>query len=688
MGEVGQGGGIKKAGEGKLNSMNNTQEARRFFNIFWVNICISFGIAFSTYLLIKSKTNIVEGALKVANSFPLPLSVTVQPEPWEMNGYIVFWTVFFCFSIAFISCKNFIKKIDLDISPYMYLLCTLGGVFSLFFAEPDKFYIVNSWFMEYKIVLPLVFCSFLLYYFVNSKMKYKTSSRIFDILSILLLLYTAKVCYVPNPFFGTNLFHSSCFFTTIYNVYHGATLGVESQPIYGTYAYVFSPIFHFIGFSLEHYAFIIMLMCVCIMFCWLYIIRHMISNAFLRFSCLSVCLYFDVYFAIVSHHEQFITQHFPYRLFFPSVMLAYIAYGMPEKRNNLYKTLGYFLCFLAFVFNLESAIGVLFSWLSVNIIIALKNNIFEKNKVEICLQKLVKELIFAVIAFCGWPLLYIVVGYLKSGTWVSVKDLYFTQILFSQIGYGMLPLPSYLHCFHFVCLVYAVYLFISIKSFFSNELFTKKKILEFALSILGVLLLIYYMGRTHNRSLFQWLFPFIILSCVMLEYFLKNILKEKLRVRLIPLYCINALIFLALTVYSFSFVYIIKNSDIYNDFIDRQNTMRMDTRIANEITAIKKYSSEGNVNYFGDYIAPMLVYTGYKNTYLGEIPTNLYRWKDYDYILKWLNKLNKKGEVVFLDYRAFKALNTYKKKEFNEILRKRHGKIFEKTSLSHVYLFQ
>lgn len=689
-----------------MNEKNAYQET--ILKLF-ITILFSFCIAIAgTVLLgvcIKNRTDVNALIQEAVAVLPLEAS-DLQPEPWEMTGYVFLWLLFFfAFAITyFITEKKKLANKWLELLTVVSCVLLLAGfVYAFFFAEEDEFYINMSYYMS-PIIAILITALMLLAIVLLQRMNICRNKIIMigcDSISLIMILFAARVCYVPVPVYGTNMFHANGFFTAIYNVYYGATLGVDFIPEYGTYAYLFVPIFKIIGFTMRKYAFIIMLMCLVIMLCWFYVIRSLIRNPILKVLSLASAIYLDVYFAINAHGEQFIAQHFPFRIFFPTIMVAYVAFGMNKKifARKAFQFVGFTITVCSLIMNLESGITTTSTWAAVCFAVGFSSlkekhihdnndNIIgvvrcEKNKLFRLLAAVVVRFLSAIILWIGT---IVIVGYIRTGSIVNISDLFYTSRVFAQIGYGMLPLPNYLHVYIFVFLLLAISLGFSLCPLFSSKkVYVKDTITTLALSVTGILMLIYYMGRTHNRSLFQWLFPCVILISFFADRFIDDVKGyRRFRGGIRLMACgITTLLISILSVYSFSILYVLHNSELYNDFRYRQNTGYLDDSVKKEIEILMKYENEdGTINYFGDYAAILSLYVGLENTYLGKMPTDLYAWEEYESLMDWIK--NTEGAII-LDSRAMSQIELFEEENFDAIIKEKNYGVIDESGMSKVY---
>lgn len=206
----------------------------------------------------------------------------------------------------------------------------------------------------------------------------------------------------------------------------------------------------------------------------------------------------------------------------------------------------------------------------------------------------------------------------------------------------------------------------------------------FGLSVAGIIMLIYYMGRTHNRSLFTWLCPCFILLVFILENVFRIIKREGVKKgEMLCAFIIIGLLFTGISVYGTSEIYVLKNSERYRDFINRQLENNYDDFINIEIALLHKYEdNHGTVNYLGDYAAVISMAADVKNNFLGEMAVDWFTWDDYGYIESFLESCD--GYII-IDSTASAKINEFIPEEFSNIISAKGYSIVDESERSVVY---
>ncbi len=207
-------------------------------------------------------------------------------------------------------------------------------------------------------------------------------------------------------------------------------------------------------------------------------------------------------------------QYFPIRFIFPA--LASTVYFFTSKKMNLtYGMLLGFIAGIAVFFNLDSGVPV-FGSLAISLFATV---IFTKDKYR---RSAINNIGLFFASFLFTSLIIILYMKIKIGSTVHWDYLIKYQLYFFIDGAYMLPLPktSYLWI-----LVVTTYIF-----GISNYIFYKKNNKNFKdadfilfLSVLGLGLLSYYMGRSHIITLLLCMWPSILIALIMSDRTLRAV---------------------------------------------------------------------------------------------------------------------------------------------------------------------
>ncbi len=292
-----------------------------------------------------------------------------------------------------------------------------------------------------------------------------------------------------------------------------------------------------------------------------YFIFNVIENKLLAFAGFLALIYMQN-FAIDGRfvRDGIAFQYEAIRLFFPSLLLSflYFFYQKPSEKKYYF---GLIFFSIATIWNLDSGIPTFLTLVIAGIYEKLK----DKFDWKILLANLAKSL--AILSAVWLALIFyikIMYGEFPHLSWIS-----YGQSAALDFGYAMLPIFSK-GAWRAVVLIYVIGLVFSIHNFL-----TKKHSLQnsamLTLTILGIGLFTYFLGRSHVSNIAHCGYPALILLIIFADKFCKNLVAKKF-VFPIQLSRINIVLYsLPLLIISYLcavlFFELAHNKALKNDFI-------------------------------------------------------------------------------------------------------------------------
>ena len=169
--------------------------------------------------------------------------------------------------------------------------------------------------------------------------------------------------YAPNFFQSEfTLYHFSIYFNAVARVMEGETINRDFLSQYGFYPYLLFPIFKIISFSVKNFSFLMAIIYAAVLACIIFSIFCLIKRNILRImAILSMVLLLGIL------QTNLYLQYSPHRMIFPALLIALISlYSRFHISIRIFKwkVVGFFLCSLSLIWNLETGIGVLITWLT------------------------------------------------------------------------------------------------------------------------------------------------------------------------------------------------------------------------------------------------------------------------------------------------------------------------------------
>ncbi|MCJ7773294.1 MAG: hypothetical protein MUP22_09205 [Desulfobacterales bacterium] len=507
---------------------------RTIASILTIAACILFiGLII---LLLSTRENPPLDVISITNIFALSVD-DFNPEPNEHLIYVISTLTlpFLCagfyllFTRLLARFKGEIKIIHLLLSvnaTVCVIALTVAGLLNV------KFYMAASSLVQ-KPYLAVAFCAGILSALVfSAKLKHKQPSvnHLFNFayffagIALIILLAMETTFNEMEPF--ASLGHFLAYFDSVVQVYLGKTLLVNDNAQYGLYALLLKPIFQLVGLSVFKFTLVMGILKSLAYMSLLIVLRFATKNRWIAFAGFATIAFYTRFRVPLDITMDPYFQYSPHRFFFPAVFVLLVWVYLCEKKKNRKKILYFFIslfCALSVLWNLDSGLVVLATWLICLVyteMLMLKEHKFLGvfiNSVKHCLV-VSAMLIFTFIGFYLYT-------YFFSGAWPDVSGFLAYTKLFSENGFYMLPILQIIHPWNMFVIIYILGVFIGVRNFLEytqiiappNMRGKREKeanTLILVISVLGIGLFFYYVGRSHNATLTGPSWPVFLLLTI------------------------------------------------------------------------------------------------------------------------------------------------------------------------------
>ncbi len=671
-----------------MRAFNIKIEYLRYSIMIWFGILIAL---ISTKIISSVYAPNIEEANKIAQNILINPAMA-QPEPKEkavfFGGIII--TVSSLFLFYFIldrffkkndkevkdSLFNIITSVNVIISCYFLYNCFITA--NPYFTAPQNshdalaktnfdFYFYQTFLHKRLIVYTIILFPLLTFLLIkNIKLSESLnllSKKIVFVLSLCLSLLSLAISIFKFPYTYENKYDFNAVYYSVVQVYNGFPLLVDGfTNTYGLYPHFVFPILKLTGLSVLSFSMtmsILLFFC----FCFLYYFMNKIINnkLILLFGfCLVYFMGYSFQTTTLNYDASFSCH--PVRWIMPLLLFAYIIYYMSNqmKTNFMFKQLR-FLKFIEiipikvitfFVF----AFGILwnpdfgfFSFLSLIAFYVFYE--FDTNEIKKSLIRLLFNVIQAFVLLVIVFVLYYVYIKFAFHQAPNFSLLYETISTYSVIGFGMLPMPTTMHPWMLIALIYGIGWVISIINFLNNRK-TQFAVAIFVLTFLGTIGLSYYQGRSHNWQLMVCNLSAFILLPVYADKLLVTARENKL---FIPVFSVS------IFVIAFAPFQLLGSWTKLQELVftkkDKAANQLEQNHIYTTASAIDKLCEDGEKTYIlsADYYQG-LYHTLSKtasvaNPGLGD----LYTKKQYEHIIE---KLKKENQKLFLEPQFYRPKDT------------------------------
>lgn len=363
--------------------------------------------------------------------------------------------------------------------------------------------------------------------------KYKSIRQIIEyILYAILGVYIFSAFQMYNtPTYTTianssDIHHFEAYFYPVYKTISGLTPGIDFKNLYGFYPYIYSLFFNIDNISIPRFSFLNACLVGTILVLLAYIMFSTMKNKILAFLIYSTCLYFSLLTSLHTYKRYFslyYLQYLPHRIFFVILISALICLYISLKNEGIkkfLKVIGYIICAISLIWNLESGIATLVGWCGLHFYLNF-------NKSE-RFKEILKIGISGITTIVSTFATILIITYLHSGKIINPLGLFFGQFIFYQKGFFMLKMNIFEQPFLLVIAIYLISMGKSIKSLIENNI-SKNDILNFTFSIIGFGLFTYFQGRSHVLCITgcSWIM-YVLVGLLIDEYYSKYLYYKNL----------------------------------------------------------------------------------------------------------------------------------------------------------------
>ena len=476
-----------------------------------------------------------------------------HPEPQERMQYIVdTLSLPFVCALLYFSISRLFTKLRLHKFGKIYWLLSLEVVvitviylFLLAFSARLGYPYLKVNLLAQKPILAVLLSVFLLLALLIFQTGGKWASALkkflLDPFSLalgvaLILLVSAAYIFNEADEFVPGV-HFVAFFDSVVQVFLGKTLLVDMASQYGLYALLLKPLFKIIGLSVLNFTLVMAALKALAFLSMFLMLRKATRNKLIAFLGFATILFFSCVLGAADIGTDPFFQYIPLRLIFPALFALllwfYIIENNPKIRKGLYLFLSVF-CALAVLWNSDTGLVVMLTWLVYVLFEELLS--LSTRKIGVTILKCTQHL--GVILGCTIAALAVFALYtfLISRQWPNFASLAIYTKLFYFYGFFMLPMRP-LHAWNLVVLAYIIGLFLSISFLFDRNGFTLAPVsrdpkdqayykLTFALSVLGIGLFNYFVGRSHDWNLL----PVSWVALILLTLFTDRLFSQLSRI--------------------------------------------------------------------------------------------------------------------------------------------------------------
>lgn len=637
----------------------------RFFLSSGLSVIFSILFVYIVCSLMKTQVS-TDFYVDINNLFTVDSSVFL-PEPLERLRFI---TAVFCIPIfmifIYVILDKFLMKFKDDklrlpalflriviIGLIIFLMITYSRMSELDFFIENNYLLLNPWLSSAVLIIFGAIIFFLLKIKVGNTILRtikKRSTIINRLLSLLIVCYIIFIAissiYSLYSFDDSGIFssHFNATFHSMAMVHLGDNLLIDLVNQYGLYPQFLEIIFSVIGLSVLKFT-TLMGILVFINFFLLYrSLNKLIDNIFFVLVGFLMILYYGyMHFKLVNSDPYF--QYFPIRTLFPA-LLIYLSVNYFLKRSRLKYFLYTMIFSIAVLWNLDTGLIVFIAWM----LVLIYDEMLSFRRLSDFIKRSSIHILFMLISLLGVILIYLSLIFLRSGHFPDLLDFVKYQVYFYGYGFFMLPM-KFIHPWNMIALIYILGLVFSLKSIIIKDNSLTARII-FLVTILGVGLLSYYQGRSHDHVLSLVWYPAFFLLALFTYKSYQQVKCEFLSHRKNWL---NVLVFIFLMVFSLSSILNLSvNSKTFFSLINERASKyleKKETPVTSGIEFIRNNTIKGEKSLILSYHSAIYYLNSQTNPGL-DIPgmSEIFLKSDYEKIFNSIKATSFKKVFIDLNF--------------------------------------
>jgi len=554
----------------KLNLLNSLNTSDASFRFDFVSKCFSF---FLCLIFLDCTLSVINffytpdllPIFKQAGAILLPtLLVDCLPEPREQ----------LCYSVAVILMPPFIlgsllgtsalyRRLTASTQLYLFLfsllLLVIGVLFLGFLLYRaltwNTSYFIRTNFLHLHTTLyaflffPVLL--FFVFYRSNRWVKWVITGFIYTIIpAVFIVSFFTMIWNSDSIIRWTH--HLNPLIFPLAQILQGKTLLVNCPSLYGMFPFFLSPLFHIVPFSVLSFSIVMAILSLFVFFSVWYFLRMNTSNK----AILVIGFLASVYFCYIDGRifPKFLTvrpdsffQYLPIRMLFPYGLLALVtrfrSLQTPKRRWYFFIM---FCMSLAPLWNFDSGFIAFCAWLG----FLSYTELFQAATWRQALRPIIKHLLFCLLFLFLTISCYCVFAYFRTGAlpnWITFFQFY---IIFSRIGFYMIPIATSFHPWMIVTGIYLFALLLSIQGLIKKE-HERLNTSLFLLAILGFGLFPYFLGRSHEGNLYPLMIIPVLIITLLIDHAIGQVMLRNKNYYLFMPLCLMGLFFTASAIPSF-----------------------------------------------------------------------------------------------------------------------------------------
>jgi hypothetical protein len=330
---------------------------------------------------------------------------------------------------------------------------------------------------------------------------------------------------------------------------------------------------------------VVMALLICLSYLFIFLfLKRIISNTVLLY-CGFLAILFYTFLINNPVFPNLYYQYWPIRFIFPALFLFLTSLYFRKERPLIYY-ITHFLVACGVLWNFDSGIIVFIAWMIVLAYNELSKGVALSEKVF----AIIKHTFISATSLAIVVLSFSYITHLQSGQLPNLSLFLQYQKMFMS-GYFMIEMLPPPHSWNLLIIIYLVGLLIAIVALINKNIDYKSKLI-FTVTILGVGLFTYFLGRSHDMTLIPPSYPAFILIIIFADTLYLRFLASK-KMRTGEMFIFLFIVFILASA-PFSMLY---NSKLFTKYASHGAESffkKYTTTYTENIAFIKKYSDHGD----------------------------------------------------------------------------------------------
>lgn len=483
--------------------------------------------------------------------------------------------------------------------------------------------------------------------------------------------------YITNDYFRESAVQGryfSDYFSPVYRAFSGQIQFADFNILFGFYSYLLAPIFKAIGSMTMMNFSIVMGALAFISVCAVaYVIYGICENNNVALIGSLAVAYITSVFSVSGVSQIFYLHFLPHRFIFPAliILVGYllIKYRYSKRRHLLF-VLGYAIGAIALVWEFGTGIIVLATFFLLRIYLVLTYHKIRQKEFWVVLGSNILGL--AVSLALSFAFVQ-ATSYSGSGEFISIQTIMFEQSKLYSLGY-LMNKTSFVHPWLLLIVLYICSFTKAIRNLrflrVDREIKSvERRAVHFIVTLIGVGLFYYYIGRSTDSNFIQISWPGMILITLYCDDYIRQIdfSGSRIRMSLGNFVKIAKAVFVILFLSAFAARFVLISGFFSLPLSQNSDIQKSDSEIHKVSKSISMIKGDDEIDIIANYACVIYMLNGDPvPAYLPDT-TSMFTKESYKKTIDYISHTDNK---LVIDNINYNLLNIYEKEDFSQAMQR------------------